>query len=979
MRPLSISKVGLLTLIYHKCSLNVITESIKLLVDWTFDISKPENSVTDFKVIDLKDWVWTRYPLCPQQWVYMLPQFSLNASLLIKVGSNNQSEFNMAAFESCRNEKFLMQILELSTQIVPIWIQVYDANQTFSIIRSKIQSVGMHLLSYQAQLVTYTFPYNNTAFSTPVYQSYFEFVNDNWNVVQIEHKDYLVVGKLYLLSIQFADSENDPISTSGQSTQINFMISLNQRTSNGTLYIQANNASVEPAEIMISYTDSYHKDLTMWKNFTLTYNLFISEPPVFKANPQNIELNRCESTSVEMPQFYDPDTDDSGYVIFIIKCYSSDIIVSLSSDTPSWITLNSNNSIFFNTTNNNVKIDDLTTVNIKLTDSTNAFMMYSFNVTVDSFIQPSLPEVDDMHFNWPILVSVPIQVQSMFNVTIVDCTNNQHIRFVTFDQSSSMLLLDIEQYQNCQDLCVKLKSSNSWANNVFSNAFWIRFNSGIPPVLTNAFGPLVINRGVLKLFQIPPDLFTSYQNSKIEYQANNCIDKIAEQTYIDIAKRTSSNNENKSTTFYLSAVSYDTFSSWEFPITATDSFGNSAEYLTNLNIVVWSSKDWADWSGPYEADWTKCKTGFTLQSTGSWLQNSLLPVFDTQIGFYFAIGIITAMSIVINVILIFKLKRLSVYPFEYAQPILIFLFAMDRPSQNIINFAQWLQWTKLNLGFIYIFSFRESLFWTRATDKLSDVQLYWQTTVQNYLFLILSVLILWCALKLWNRLLNSEYIQKLINDVISFIVNSNSIKTFMIDSVYPFMFANIINDIYSFSNHKLLSILSIGLLLIAVMHICMSPKQNTHQVSNNQQERSQNDKQDNNLQPSAHKSKFGVYFATIKSILYAWMFVFATKNTYLLWTFAIIVLHVAIVSMQLTDSREIWLELLIRKKSKTVLKHSADMSVMLDSISTTFIIYVVRVNDLTDNHGAVYFYVDTVIASKLFNCMRFEAFSSYAI
>ena len=97
------------------------------------------------------------------------------------------------------------------------------------------------------------------------------------------------------------------------------------------------------------------------------------------------------------------------------------------------------------------------------------------------------------------------------------------------------------------------------------------------------------------------------------------------------------------------------------------------------------------------------------------------------------------------------------------------------------------------------------------------------------------------------------------------------------------------------------------------------------------------------------------------------MFVFATKNTYLLWTFAIIILHVAIVSMQLTDSREIWLELLIRKKSKAVLKHSADMSVVFDSISTKFIIYVFRINDLTDSHGAVHFYVDTVIVKPYFS------------
>ena len=138
----------------------------------------------------------------------------------------------------------------------------------------------------------------------------------------------------------------------------------------------------------------------------------------------------------------------------------------------------------------------------------------------------------------------------------------------------------------------------------------------------------------------------------------------------------------------------------------------------------------------------------------------------------------------------------------------------------------------------------------------------------------------------------------------------------MIDSIYPFMFSNIINDIYSFSNHKVLSVLSIVLLLIAVMHICINPKQNTHQVNNNQQEHNQNDKHNHSLSPSKNISKFGVYLATVRSTLYAWTFVFATKNTYLLWTFAIIILHVAIVSMQLTDSREIWLELLIRKKVK---------------------------------------------------------------
>ena len=141
-----------------------------------------------------------------------MPQFQLPVSLSLDVSSTNQSDLFFSPFNSWRGELFIIQILENSTMTVPNWINVYESNQTFSILRSKISNVGSFVLNFRAQLVAYTVPINDyTKYSTSIIQSSFIFKNTNWEVQSYSTKSYIVIGQNMTISIQFYDLENDSI------------------------------------------------------------------------------------------------------------------------------------------------------------------------------------------------------------------------------------------------------------------------------------------------------------------------------------------------------------------------------------------------------------------------------------------------------------------------------------------------------------------------------------------------------------------------------------------------------------------------------------------------------------------------------------------------------------------------------------------------------------------------------------------------
>ena len=240
-----------------------------------------------------------------------MPQFQLPVSLLLDVSSTNQSDLFFSPFNSWRGEMFIIQILENSTMTVPNWINVYENNQTFSILRSKISSVGSFVLNFRAQLATYTVPINDyTKYSTSIIQSSFIFKNTNWEVQSYSAKSYIVIGQNMTINIQFYDLENDSINLKFNPNYLLNIVSLNltQLTKNATIVIEAHTNKPTLSELVILYTDYYHMDSSMLNNITLTINLFLSEPPIFNGSLSNINLNRCQGKTIQFPPYHDPDS-----------------------------------------------------------------------------------------------------------------------------------------------------------------------------------------------------------------------------------------------------------------------------------------------------------------------------------------------------------------------------------------------------------------------------------------------------------------------------------------------------------------------------------------------------------------------------------------------------------------------------------------------------------------------------------------------
>ena len=84
---------------------------------------------------------------------------------------------------------------------------------------------------------------------------------------------------------------------------------------------------------------------------------------------------------------------------------------------------------------------------------------------------------------------------------------------------------------------MKLKSSDSWGNSVYSNNFTISVSDLVSSTITvsNTFGPLIVFVNENKLFKIPEDLFKSKESyflsiNIIEWQSTKNIEYYLEQS-----------------------------------------------------------------------------------------------------------------------------------------------------------------------------------------------------------------------------------------------------------------------------------------------------------------------------------------------------------------------------------------------------------------------------------------------------------------
>ena len=365
--------------------------------------------------------------------------------------------------------------------------------------------------------------------------------------------------------------------------------------------LQAKESTDDPTQLLLSYTDSYHKDASFWQNIIIEIYLFAVDPPSFADDLQVIYANRWSNKYIDLPKIVDPN--------------GLNWTVSLDPSTPAWIIAN-NTLLKLNTTDFSYNISETTTVSLKITNEKNSWTKYNLTIETANYTYPSFGVISNITAAKGTQTKVKLDLQSGLDIQVVDWANNNVISWIQFDKQNSMLILcPINNYVQIQ--CAKLLSSDSCQNKVYSNEFTIfvikSMNS--PPTLANRFGPLQIYSKRTKLFVIPDDLFISPQHSPLKYSVQ--VLRWSVNTLLS-ANVTISKYDNSSILYLQSNDPKTCF----ITLCATDSYGQSAETEVEVDMLNWASKDCVEWTSQYQDGWTKCIANYILELGGECLWNT---------------------------------------------------------------------------------------------------------------------------------------------------------------------------------------------------------------------------------------------------------------------------------------------------------------------------------------------------------------------
>ena len=128
------------------------------------------------------------------------------------------------------------------------------------------------------------------------------FSNENCVFVSSNSSYYLVLNQLTSFLLTFNDIEEDLISvTIHQNDFINTFVKTISNTSNFIVMLQTNETSNDPTNLVISYTDYYHKDVSFMKQTMILLYLFAVDPPYFATGLQVVNANRWSNINVDLP------------------------------------------------------------------------------------------------------------------------------------------------------------------------------------------------------------------------------------------------------------------------------------------------------------------------------------------------------------------------------------------------------------------------------------------------------------------------------------------------------------------------------------------------------------------------------------------------------------------------------------------------------------------------------------------------------
>ena len=612
---------------------------------------------------------------------------------------------------------------------------------------------------------------------TADYPWLFEFTNSPWKYLSSNATYYLILDKITVFTLKFLDLEEDFIIV--RVIQNNNINSYAQQSVNDSsiinLYLQPNTTSNKAVQLKLQYTDKYHDDVNFNKNITFDLYLFAVDPPYFSQELQNLSITKWTDYSVNLPPIVD--VDNLEWSVALI-------------DPPLWISLQSNELIYFGVSNTSYNIPETTLGTVRITNTMNAWSEYNFTVIVQPVLTPVFGKINDASFNRRNINIIKIDYKGSSTVAPIDCSNGAKIYWINFNSTSNELIINAK-YLNLVNQWVMLKTYDSWSNLIYSNNFTLTFIDSIPLHIGNEFGPLVIFKGEKALFLISQDLFVSSDPKSL-------------QILVYILRWSVSSNlkayvfySDQQENYYL-YLNSNTTNLWDLSLSATDSSEQVVEVLFKLNVISWASKDWLKCKNNLQSGWTEWVENYVLDSSGAWLWSSTY--FQPLSNEFFNIcGFIVLLNLVINLIMILKFEISVLQSLEFAQTLIIFILNTNT-NQNMIQFWSWFQVSKLDLGFLNIVQINKLLGW-EFSQKLNKAQFYWQTTVLNYFYLIVIVIVLLVLFKLIKLLSKISVLLKLFWSKIEAKIKKERIVWVFLHLYLPFILINIIYEVNTFGDH----------------------------------------------------------------------------------------------------------------------------------------------------------------------------------
>ena len=458
---------------------------------------------------------------------------------------------------------------------------------------------------------------------------------------------------------------------------------------------------------------------------TLVY-LFASDPPYFNESLGSITASSCNDIQYTLPSVIDSDN------------YT--VTIKLDDETPNWIQIQDNSllSILSKTYMNSS--DSQTEVTIILENELKAWRKYSLNITIEHFNMPVLSQIQDIKTDQLEGDGVFINLQTQSQVNVVNCLTYDAISWLVYEDSRLRLRVSSMNANTIKKTCWRFSYIDPWKNAVFSNQFYIGSDvDNMPPVLLNPIGPFQITVNSHTLFLVPDDMFIDFDGDKLIYTINVVSCNIKSDFKAGII---SNMNNNRGTFIYAhSSVA----NNWKVWLVATDLLNQSSEQIIDFKVYNCASKNWAKWDGFYQIQWNEWLSSYEINESGAWLRKVQYFLFR-NLDFFLVMGITVLTFTIIHILLSIFFGRRFMNSIWNIQTIIVFVYINPNLDKNLKNFFSNILFIKFDFGFLHNLTFENKHIGCKIEiDKLTDLQFYCQSTVQNYFFLVLlsSMFLFW--------------------------------------------------------------------------------------------------------------------------------------------------------------------------------------------------------------------------------------------